>query len=588
MRILIVDDHEVVRRGVRGLLEKEDRFEICGEAVDGADAIAKAKELRPDSIVMDVSMPNMNGLDATREINRLLPRTRIVILSQHDSPEMVRQAMNAGASTYVVKSAISTELVAALESTSNTADSTLRRVFGSTNRNIDVQEILQRSAVFEAALRESGERFRVTFERAPIGVGHVSVEGRLLRGNRKLREILGYSEDEVRDLALGDISYPADRPALATQFAKVCAGEIDAYSVETRQVRKDGSVVWVNLTAAAVRDAEQKPKYVIAIIEDIDARKRVEEHLANRIRQQKALFHLADSLGRADSFDKVYTAAFDALFEGLPCNRAAILRSDSAHGMRFVSWRGLSSHDRATVEGDSAWLPGDRSPQPICIADTASASLDAPLRTALQSEGIRAAAFIPLVFGDSLVGKLMVYYNLPHIFEDEEIEFCQTICHQLAFGINRREADQALQEKASLLDLSSDAIVVRNFSDQIIYWSKGAIELYGYTEQEAMGRVTHELFATEFPESLEKIREQLHASGRWSGELVHTKKDGAKISVSSRWCLAYDSRADQKSILETNRDISAELALKKIRAEAVRKDDTKTPPLGLSPEIAIA
>ncbi|MGA2356029.1 MAG: response regulator transcription factor [Terriglobales bacterium] len=111
MRILIVDDHEVVRRGVRGLLEKEDRFEICGEAVDGSDAIAKARELRPDSIVMDVSMPNMNGLDATREISRLAPEIRIVILSQHDSHEIVRQALNAGASAYVVKSAISTDLV---------------------------------------------------------------------------------------------------------------------------------------------------------------------------------------------------------------------------------------------------------------------------------------------------------------------------------------------------------------------------------------------------------------------------------------------------------------------------------------------
>src|SRR5215469_10208411 len=114
MRILVVDDHEVVRRGVRGLLERHPQFKVCGEAVDGSDAIAKARELRPDSIVMDVSMPKMNGLEATREIIRFLPQTQVIILSQHDSSEVVRQALNAGASAYVVKSSISTDLVAAL------------------------------------------------------------------------------------------------------------------------------------------------------------------------------------------------------------------------------------------------------------------------------------------------------------------------------------------------------------------------------------------------------------------------------------------------------------------------------------------
>src|SRR5690348_4418802 len=85
MRILVVDDHQVVRRGLRSLLEAEKDLQVCGEAVDGRDAIAKAQELRPDAIVMDISMPNLNGLDATRELTRLLPEIRIVILTQHDS-----------------------------------------------------------------------------------------------------------------------------------------------------------------------------------------------------------------------------------------------------------------------------------------------------------------------------------------------------------------------------------------------------------------------------------------------------------------------------------------------------------------------
>jgi signal transduction histidine kinase len=114
MRILVVDDHEVVRKGICSIIASEGAFTICGEAVDGRDAIAKAQDKHPDIVVMDISMPNMNGLEATREIKRLLPATQIVIVSQHGGPEMIRHAFDAGAGAFVAKSAISADLLAAL------------------------------------------------------------------------------------------------------------------------------------------------------------------------------------------------------------------------------------------------------------------------------------------------------------------------------------------------------------------------------------------------------------------------------------------------------------------------------------------
>src|ERR1700738_4606086 len=115
MRVLIADDHEVVRKGVRALLLTQRHVDICGEAVDGRDAVEKARLLLPDLILMDISMPNLNGLEATREIRNILPQTEVVILSQHETAQMAQQAFHAGALGYVVKSSISRNLFAALE-----------------------------------------------------------------------------------------------------------------------------------------------------------------------------------------------------------------------------------------------------------------------------------------------------------------------------------------------------------------------------------------------------------------------------------------------------------------------------------------
>jgi DNA-binding NarL/FixJ family response regulator len=118
-RILIVDDHEIFRRGLRSLLESRPEFEILGEAGDGLQAIEKASELKPDLIVMDVSMPQLDGLQATRQIRKKLPQTKILILSQHDSSHMLSAALEAGANGYVTKSQVSRCLLSALDAVSS-------------------------------------------------------------------------------------------------------------------------------------------------------------------------------------------------------------------------------------------------------------------------------------------------------------------------------------------------------------------------------------------------------------------------------------------------------------------------------------
>ena len=283
MRVLIVDDHEVVRRGVRSLLLSQKKYEICGEAVDGQDALEKARELRPDVIVMDVSMPRLNGLEATRLVRSTVPECEVLILSQHESPEMARQAMNAGARGYVVKRTIAKDLVSALETVAQHQpffDSAIWEAASGdpgTVGHLDVQEILQRSAAFEQALRESEQLYRSTFELAAVGVAHVRPDGRWLRVNRKMCEIVGYSEAELMRMNFQEITHPEDLAADLTQTEKLLRGALDTFSMEKRYIRKDGSLVWVNLTVSVARDAGGNVKHFISVVEDIHGRRDAEE-----------------------------------------------------------------------------------------------------------------------------------------------------------------------------------------------------------------------------------------------------------------------------------------------------------------------
>jgi DNA-binding NarL/FixJ family response regulator len=114
LRIVVVDDHAVVRRGVRALLESQPGWEVCAEATTGREAVNLAKRLQPDIVVMDLTLPELNGLDATRQILKDSPRTEVLVLTMHHSEELARNVLQAGARGYILKSDADESLIAAV------------------------------------------------------------------------------------------------------------------------------------------------------------------------------------------------------------------------------------------------------------------------------------------------------------------------------------------------------------------------------------------------------------------------------------------------------------------------------------------
>ncbi len=283
MRVLVVDDHEVVRRGVRSLLESP--YDVCGEAVDGLDAIEKARQLTPDVIVMDVSMPRLNGLEATRRLRSLLPECEILILSQHEAPEMARQALKAGARGYVVKTSMARDLISALAKVSRREYFFDPAILEQTpSAHIDVQEILQRSAAFEKALRDSEARLRklADYQSAVMnnmaeGLYALDENGLLTSINQAGEAILGWTKEELLGKKMHDVTHykhsdGSPFPASECPGLRVVREGAVLREYEDTFIHKDGSFVPVVFSASPLMEDGKIAGVIVSFRDDSEQR----------------------------------------------------------------------------------------------------------------------------------------------------------------------------------------------------------------------------------------------------------------------------------------------------------------------------
>jgi PAS domain S-box-containing protein len=531
------------------------------------------------------------------------------------------------------------------------------------------------------SLEQAVQRYSDLYDLAPIGYVSFDRSGRIEECNLAAAKLFGISRERLIGMPFMIFVLREDTPVFLDHLLR-CRCSDTQIETELRLKNIKRKVIWAYLYSSAVVDSGRKGAllYQTAIV-DVTPHHRAEEERSEALREQSALYELSQRHQEAKSLEETYESALDVILRALRCDRAAILLYDSHQVMRFVASRGLSRAYRKAVEGHSPWKPYTKKPESICIPDLEVSTLPRPLKSTIRTQGIRAAAFIPLVSGNTLIGKFMAYYNAPHAFTGNETLLATTIGRQLAQSIQhkrdesalrqqeaelesivaqtpfmltrctrdmryryvsrayaelvgrspneiagkrvvevigkeglktilphvrkalkgetaeyemevpfigigvrllhavytpdcdangnvngwfasilditeRKRTEKRLAEQARLLDLSNDAILVRDQNNRITYWNHGARELYGYSSEEALGKVTHELLKTEYPESLEEIQKKLEHDDRWRGEVVHTCKDGTKVVVMGRWALDRDAQGRPACVLETNTEIS--------------------------------
>jgi PAS domain S-box-containing protein len=167
-----------------------------------------------------------------------------------------------------------------------------------------------------------------------------------------------------------------------------------------------------------------------------------------------------------------------------------------------------------------------------------------------------------LIVGIGCIALTMLAFSIQHGVQYESAAFARCIVSVFAISFSTflilkiQAVESLLRERATLLDVTHDAVFVRDKNDVITYWNGGAEELYGWSSADAIGKVSHELMQTVFPERVKDITAILFRTGRWEGELVHTKRDGKQVTVASRWSVQRGDQGRAEAILETNNDIT--------------------------------
>ncbi len=329
-----------------------------------------------------------------------------------------------------------------------------KRMLGTVIDISEQQAALRERKQAEDLLRASEERFRGTFDNAAVGIAHVGLDGSWLRVNEKLCQITNYSRDELMVRTFQDITYADDLDADLEQIQRMLANEIETYSMEKRYIRKDGTIIWINLTVSLMRKSTGEPNYLISVIEDISDRKRIEADLQERNDHIQLLYEISrDLLSTYQPLTLV-----DALFAKLkPLIKLDIyfnyIVDEQQQKLHLMFHGGIADEMAQEIE----WLEigqaicGTVAQQRCQIVQPNLQQSTDPKTELVRPLGLTAYSCQPLVSQGKLFGTLGFGSLTRTEFTPAETKLFQAICDRIAIALERSELVSSLQQQTEEL-----------------------------------------------------------------------------------------------------------------------------------------
>lgn len=430
------------------------------------------------------------------------------------------------------------------------------------------------------ALQESEQKLSLFIQYAPVSVAMFDRDMHYLAASQRWidmydlgsrEEILGRSHYEI---------FPNIPDRWREAHQRGLMGSVEKCD-EDRFVLLDGSVQWLRWEIQPWCIATGEVGGIAIFVEDISDRKEIELALQQQLARERLLAEITQAIYQLLNVEEVLQTAVNSVRQFLQTDRVTIFRFHPDWSGKIVA-ESVATEYVSILESEitdpcfeQKYIEPYRQGRVAAISDFPASDIETCYKELMAQFQVQANLVVPILQRERLWGLLISHQcSTTRVWLGEEIELLQQITIQLGIALQQAELYQKNAEQATLIDIASDAIFVRDLSNRILFWSQGAERLYGWTAEEVKNRVAYELFNQESRTQLEDALKITLDRGTWNGELKQLTKDNREIIVESRWTLMGDKKPPLILVVNTDRTEKKQLEEQLLHAQRLESIGT--------------